>query len=158
MLNALQRRVEHVDHIACSLTVPHASKRGKRARTTPGKPTVSGSVVRIDRASVVLRRLFLCGFCILPDLIRRVCLISRAFFLFRKRICLYHRLYFKRVIRHELFEEVAIHFFMVIQVMGNLMPVSYTHLDVYKRQGIRYENTRTHAGRIISLTKISPQA
>lgn len=24
--------------------------------------------------------------------------------------------------------------------------------------GIRYENTRTHAGRIISLTKISPQA
>lgn len=121
MLNALQRRVEHVDHIACSLTVPHASKRGKRARTTPGKPTVSGSVVRIDRASVVLRRLFLCGFCILPDLIRRVCLISRAFFLFRKRICLYHRLYFKRVIRHELFEEVAIHFFMVIQVMGNLM-------------------------------------
>ena len=41
-------------------------------------------------------------------------------------------------------------------------PVSYTHLDVYKRQnasrlfrdsGIRYQNSRTHDGRKVSLWK-----
>ena len=62
----------------------------EKAKVTPAKTRHTPKMCirdRIDRASVVLRRLFLCGFCILPDLIRRVCLISRAFFLFRKRIC-----------------------------------------------------------------------
>lgn len=91
-----------------------------------GKPAVSGSV-RINPASVVLGRLFLrvllCGgFRILPGLlIRRACIISRMLFLFGKRICFYHRLYLKGVIRHKLLKEIAIHFFMVIQIVGNLV-------------------------------------